>query len=104
MPDLEEEKGSGVVVFPAIARFLLTAALPSQFITFFRSSVTRRSPRFAPSYRSGKERRQVSPSKTVTEQILTNAQDCRPVVQDSVPLADSVEWELDQQQLTTHQP
>ena len=34
------------------------------------------------------------PSKTLAEQILTNAQDSRPVVQDFVPLADSVEWEL----------
>jgi hypothetical protein len=38
-------------------------------------------------------------SKTFAEQILTNAQDNRPVVQDFVPLAGSLEWELGQQYL-----
>ena len=38
-------------------------------------------------------------SKSVAEQILTNAQDSRPVVQDFVPLAQSLEWELGQQYL-----
>jgi hypothetical protein len=33
------------------------------------------------------------PNKTLAEQILTNAQDDRPVVQDFVPLAESMEWE-----------
>src|SRR5947207_2847746 len=37
--------------------------------------------------------------KTLAEQILTNAQDSRPVVQDFVPLAESLEWELGQQYL-----
>src|SRR6266567_1136658 len=37
--------------------------------------------------------------KTIVEQILTNAQDSRPVVQDFVPLAESLEWELGQQYL-----
>jgi hypothetical protein len=37
------------------------------------------------------------PSKTIAVHSLTNAQDCRPVVHDFVPLADSLEWELDQQ-------
>ena len=36
-------------------------------------------------------------NKTIAEQILTNAQDSRPVVQDFVPLAESMEWELGQQ-------
>ena len=39
------------------------------------------------------------PTKTIAEQILTNAQDSRPVVQDFVPLAQSLEWELGQQYL-----
>ena len=39
------------------------------------------------------------PSKTLAEQILTNAQNNRPVLQDFVPLADSIEWELGQQYL-----
>jgi hypothetical protein len=39
------------------------------------------------------------PSKSISEHILTNAQDSRPVVQDFVPLADSLEWELGQQYL-----
>jgi hypothetical protein len=39
------------------------------------------------------------PTKTIAEHILTNAQDSRPVVQDFVPLADSLEWELGQQYL-----
>jgi tetratricopeptide (TPR) repeat protein len=39
------------------------------------------------------------PSKTIAEHILTNAQDSRPVVQDFVPLADSLEWDLGQQYL-----
>src|SRR5437870_990061 len=39
------------------------------------------------------------PTKTIGEQILTNAQDSRPVVQDFVPLAESLEWELGQQYL-----
>ena len=38
-------------------------------------------------------------SKTFAEQILTNAQDNRPIIQDFVALADSVEWELGQQYL-----
>jgi hypothetical protein len=37
------------------------------------------------------------PSSTIAEPIQTNAQDRRPVVQDFVPLADSLERELDQQ-------
>src|ERR1700690_4066092 len=37
--------------------------------------------------------------KTIAEQILTNAQDSRPLVQDFVPLAESLEWELGQQYL-----
>lgn len=37
--------------------------------------------------------------KSIAEQILTNAQDSRPVVQDFVPLAQSLEWELGQQYL-----
>ncbi len=36
-------------------------------------------------------------TKTIAEQILTNAQASRPVVQDFVPLAQSLEWELGQQ-------
>ena len=39
------------------------------------------------------------PTKTIAEQILTNAQDSRPVVQDFVPLAESLEWELGQEYL-----
>jgi hypothetical protein len=39
------------------------------------------------------------PTKTIAEHILTNAQDSRPVVQDFVPLAKSLEWELGQQYL-----
>jgi hypothetical protein len=39
------------------------------------------------------------PTKTIAEHILTNAQDSRPVVQDFVPLAESMEWELGQQYL-----
>src|SRR5436190_9907028 len=39
------------------------------------------------------------PRKSIAEQILTNAQDSRPVVQDFVPLAQSLEWELGQQYL-----
>jgi hypothetical protein len=37
------------------------------------------------------------PSKTVAEHILIHAQDSRPVVQEFVPLAESMEWELGQQ-------
>jgi len=36
-------------------------------------------------------------TKTIVEQILTKAQDSRAVVQDFVPLARSMEWELGQQ-------
>jgi tetratricopeptide (TPR) repeat protein len=39
------------------------------------------------------------PTKTIAEHILTNAQDSRQVVQDFVPLADSLEWELGQEYL-----
>jgi len=39
------------------------------------------------------------PTKTVPQQILTKAQDSRPVVQDFVPLAESLEWDLGQQYL-----
>src|ERR1022692_4773203 len=39
------------------------------------------------------------PEKSIAEHILTNAQDSRPVVQDFVPLAESLEWELGQQYL-----
>ncbi len=38
-------------------------------------------------------------TKTLAEQILANAQDSRPVVQDFVPLSESLEWELGQQYL-----
>lgn len=37
------------------------------------------------------------PTKSLPELILTNAQDSRPVVQDFVPMAESMEWELGQQ-------
>lgn len=39
------------------------------------------------------------PIKTIAERILTNAQDSRSVVQDFVPLSQSLEWELGQEYL-----
>src|SRR6516225_3597023 len=41
----------------------------------------------------------LNPDQPVAEQILGNAQASREVIQDFVPLADSVEWELGQQYL-----
>src|ERR1700692_2309857 len=38
-------------------------------------------------------------TKSIAEHILTNAQDSRAVIQDFVPLAQSLEWELGQQYL-----
>ncbi len=38
-------------------------------------------------------------AKTIAEQILTNAQDSRAIVQDFVPLSTSLEWELGQEYL-----
>jgi hypothetical protein len=39
----------------------------------------------------------LNPDQPVAEQILGNAQASREVIQDFVPLADSLEWELGQQ-------
>src|SRR6516165_1922791 len=64
---------------------------------FFCAEHTRRSHVSVSLTEAKKNAAKFPPSKTVAEHILIHAQDSRPVVQEFVPLAESMEWELGQQ-------